>query len=989
MPQRSLLSATDRESLLAIPDDDVELIRLYSFSETDLALIRQRRGDANRFGFAVQLCLLRYPGVALTPRRDVPDVLIRWVARTLWLDADAWPDYATRDVTRRQHRQQLLRYLQLTSFGLSHFRAQLKVLTQVALQTDKGVLLASATLQSLRENHIVVPELRVIDRLCVKAIARANRIVFRKLTSQLSMEQLTQLDQLLTLKPDTSVTWLNWLRQSPLKPSTRTIRDHIDRLQTYQAVQLPANIGQEIHQNRLLKIAREGAQMMPSDLGKFEPERRHATLAALVIEGSSTVTDQIIDLHDRIMIKLLATARHKHQQAFQSQGKAINNKVRLYSAVGHALLNARESGEDPFAAIEQVITWDEFIASVTDADTLARPNSFDFLHLVADQWRTLRRYTPQFLMVLKFEAAPSAQPVLEAIKLLRQMNEANARSVPDDSPTSFVNSRWKSLVFTASGIDRRCYEICALLSLKNALRSGDIWVHGSRQFRNFEDYLIPKASFESLANTDRLPLVIEPDGDRYLTDRLSTLQAQLSIVNQRAKDNDLPDATFSSEGLKLTPQESSVPEQAQQFITRASRLLPRIKITDLLLEVDGWLNFTRHFVHLKTDEIAKDRTRLLTTILADGINLGLVKMAQASPNTTYSQLSWMQAWHIRDETYTAATAELVNAQLTNPFAAHWGDGTTSSSDGQRFRTGHHGADSGQVNPRYGSSPGRLFYTHISDQYSPFSTRVINVGVRDSTYVLDGLLYHESDLRIAEHYTDTAGFTDHVFGLMHLLGFRFAPRIRDLKDTRLYVPSGSDEFSALKSMIGGALNTKSIQTHWPEILRLATSIKQGSVTASLMIRKLSSYPRQNGLAVALRELGRIERSLFILDWLQNTDLRKRVHAGLNKGEARNALARAVFFNRLGEIRDRSFEQQRYRASGLNLITAAIVLWNTVYLERAISYLQKEGETLAGSDLLKHLSPLGWDHINLTGDYVWAQHDSVGTDGFRPLRVDRQD
>ena len=120
--------------------------------------------------------------------------------------------------------------------------------------------------------------------------------------------------------------------------------------------------------------------------------------------------------------------------------------------------------------------------------------------------------------------------------------------------------------------------------------------------------------------------------------------------------------------------------------------------------------------------------------------------------------------------------------------------------------------------------------------------------------------------------------------------------------------------------------KHIRAHWDEILRLAASIKQGTVTASLMLRKLGSYPRQNGLAVALRKLGRIERTLFILDWLQSVELRRRVHAGLNKGEARNSLASAVFFDRLSEIRDRSFEQQRYRASGLNLITAAIVLWS---------------------------------------------------------------
>ena len=362
---------------------------------------------------------------------------------------------------------------------------------------------------------------------------------------------------------------------------------------------------------------------------------------------------------------------------------------------------------------------------------------------------------------------------------------------------------------------------------------------------------------------------------------------------------------------------------------------------------------------------------LLTAILADAINLGLTKMAESCPGATYARLSWLQAWHIRDETYSAALAELVNAQSRQPFAAHWGDGTTSSSDGQRFRTGGGAEAGGHVNPKYGSDPGALFYTHISDQYAPFHTKVINVGVRDATYVLDGLLYHESDLRIEEHYTDTAGFTDHVFALMHLLGFRFAPRIRDLADKRLFVPAGRKNYSSISALIGGRINEKHIRSHWDDVLRLSSSIKQGTVTASLMLRKLGSYPRQNGLAVALKELGKIERSLFTLDWLQNVELRRRVNAGLNKGEARNALARAVFFNRLGEIRDRSFENQRYRASGLNLVVAAIVLWNTVYLEKAVRSLKEHGQPVDDS-LLQHLSPLGWEHINLTGDYVWKQN-----------------
>ena len=157
-----------------------------------------------------------------------------------------------------------------------------------------------------------------------------------------------------------------------------------------------------------------------------------------------------------------------------------------------------------------------------------------------------------------------------------------------------------------------------------------------------------------------------------------------------------------------------------------------------------------------------------------------------------------------------------------------------------------------------------------------------------------------------------------------------------------------------------------------------------LTASLMLRKLGAYPRQNGLALALRELGRLERSLFTLQYLKDVELRRRIHAGLNKGEARNALARAVFFNRLGELRDRTYENQRYRASGLNLVVASIVLWNTVYLERAVKELRERRQVIS-DDLLAHLSPLGWEHINLTGDYVWKPDSGATKRPLRQLRL----
>jgi len=808
-------------------------------------------------------------------------------------------------------------------------------------------------------------------------------MIHAALIGKLNDTHLQGLESLLAVKEESKLTSLSWLRQPAGPARARHLLEHIERLKALQKIDLPVGLETSVHQNRLLKIAREGRQMTPQDLGKFEPNRRYATLIALTLELQATLIDEIIELNDRIIGSLFNRAKRSHQQQFQQSGKEINDTVRLFWRIGEALVQAKQSGADPFAAIERIISWDTFAKSITDAQALSQSEDFDYLHLIGDYYPYVRRYAPDFLEALQLEAAPAARDLFEGVTLLKEMNATNQRKVPDDAPTGFVRKRWQPLVFTDDGISRRFYELCILAELKNSLRSGDIWVRGSRQFKDFNEYLIPADRFAEMKATDNLSLAVTRDCEAYLEDRTMQLAQKLELVNRLAAADKLPDAIIGSSGLRISPLTNAVPAEVDSLMKQAYDLLPHVKITELLLEVDAWTGFTKHFTHVKSGNVAKDRTLLLTAILADAINLGLSKMAESCPGATYQKLSWLQAWHIRDETYSAALAQLVNEQYRHPFATNWGDGTTSSSDGQRFKAGGQAERTGNVNPKYGSEPGVLFYTHISDQYAPFHSKVINVGVRDATYVLDGLLYHESDLRIEEHYTDTAGFTDHVFALMHLLGFRFAPRIRDLAEKKLYVPDGKVKYDAIAPLIGGAINLRHIRNNWDEALRMAASIRHGTVTASLIIRKIGSYPRQNGLAVALRELGKIERTLFTLEWLQDVELRRRVTVGLNKGEAKNALARAVFLNRLGEMRDRSFEHQRYRASGLNLVVAAIILWNTVYLEKAIEALREHGREV-DDKLLRNLSPLGWEHINLTGDYVWKQSKSVERNKFRSLR-----
>ena len=457
MPRRSVLSTAERSSLLAIPEADDELIRQYTFSAADLALIGQRRGDANRLGMAVQMALLRFPGQGLLPEAIVPAAMLRYIGHQLRIDPACWPRYAHREETRREHLLELRSFMGYQTFGLSHYRQTLLAAVDLGLHTDKGMALATSVLDALRQQQVIIPPLNVIERICAEAITRANRQIHAALTDSLTPEHRSRLDKLFARREGSQMTTLAWLRQSPLRPNSPQMLEHIERLKAWRAIDLPAGIERQVHHNRLLKIAREGGQMTPADLAKFEPQRRYATLVALAVEGLATVTDEIIELHERIIGRLFAAARNKHQQQFQASGKAINDKVRLYGRIGQALLEARTSHADAFAAIEAVMPWEDFSASVAEAQKLAQPEDFDFLRHVGDSYSTVRRYAPEFLDVLQLRAAPAAQGVLDAIEVLRLMNLLKVRDVPTDAPIDFVKKRWcwRRLKFDPSKFDRR------------------------------------------------------------------------------------------------------------------------------------------------------------------------------------------------------------------------------------------------------------------------------------------------------------------------------------------------------------------------------------------------------------------------------------------------------------------------------------------------------------------------------------------------------
>ncbi len=452
MPRRELFSPAQRLDLLALPGDEGELIRLFTLSIQDMAMIRQRRGAPNRLGFAIQLCSLRYPGQVIG-QNDIPDTrMLEVVSRQLGLNKELWVDYARRDETRREHLQVIMAVCGYHLFETPEYRAMMNWLLPLALQSDQSMVLGHAVLKELRARRIIIPPLAVIERLCAETATRATRRIYAALTEPLTLSQRRQLDALFLPYENRSFSVLSWLRLPVVATGPRHINSLLARLHKIRALNFAPGIEHAIHRNRLLKLARIAEQTSGQHMKRFEATQRYAHLVALLLETRASLTDEILAMHDRIMGKLFARAKRKHQETFLESAKSINEKMRIFAKVGRVLLDARKTGEDPFSAIEEVIPWETFEASVTGADGIVKPGMDDSLSLIGTSYSQIRRYAPLFLETFEFKAAPAAKPLLQAIHILRHLNATNIREIPEDAPIGFVRKRWESLVLTQVGI---------------------------------------------------------------------------------------------------------------------------------------------------------------------------------------------------------------------------------------------------------------------------------------------------------------------------------------------------------------------------------------------------------------------------------------------------------------------------------------------------------------------------------------------------------
>jgi TnpA family transposase len=828
-----------------------------------------------------------------------------------------------------------------------------------------------------------------LERLVARIRDRTALRLWRLLAQLPTAAQQTKLEALLQVAEGERISPLDRLRRAPTRISGPALVNALQRLEEIRAIGVSTLPLEQIPPNRLQALARYGAAARAQAITRMPLERRLATLVAFTAIFEQIALDDALDLLDLLLTDIIQTA---HTEGKQTRLRTLQDldaaALQLWEAIQIVLdetIEASQVRSQVFAKIPP----EQLGEAAAQVATLTRPPDDNYYPELVDRYLRVRRFLPTLLQTVAFEGTQAGQPILDAVRFLQ---ETASRRHPDmrHAPLAFVPAAWRRLVHPKHEphADRRAYTLCAMASLQESLRRRDVFATGSERWGDPRVKLLHGPQWETMR-----PQVCRALGRQEASEpELRSLAEQLESAYQRTAANFSTNEavrveqvdgrdTLTVTGLDKLDEPPSLLALRDQVQAR----LPRVDLPEVLLEIHARTGFANEFTHISEGaaRVADLPVSICAVLLAEACNIGLEPVVRSDvPALTRSRLSWVQQNYLRAETLTRANACLVDAQATIPLAQRWGGGEVASADGLRFVVPVRTLNAGPNRKYFHADRGVTYYNFTSDQFTGFHAIVIPGTLRDSMYILDGLLEHQTRLQPVEVMTDTAGVSEVVFGLFWLLGYQFSPRLADLGEASFWRIDPQADYGVLNTIARSRVNTKLIARNWDDLLRVAGSLQQGTVSASELLRSILRSRRPSTLARALAALGRIPKTLYMLAYIDDEQYRRRILTQLNRGEGRHSVARAVFHGQRGELRQRYREGQEDQLGALGLVVNAIVLWNTLYMEAALQQIQAGQMPVAAADIAR-LSPLVHRHLNFQGRYSFALAEAIARGALRPL------
>jgi TnpA family transposase len=967
-----------------------QLARYFLLDERDRRIINAHRGDHSRLGFATQLCTARFLGTFLEDLADVPPGVVNYLARQLRIEQMSCFLYYRDSETRWDHAAEIRNHCGFRDFSdpSMQFRLNRWLYALCWTGTDRpGVLFDRATTWLITQK-VLLPAVTTLERHVAKLRSRVEERICRVLNRMADKTTQGRLEALLTVPEGGHQTVLDRLRKGPFRRSAPELVRALQRVEDIRKLGIDLTGSHRLPPGRLQTMARFACTAKAAVIQRLPDSRRLATLVAFVMNLEASALDDALDLLDILITEMFADAERASERTRLRTIKDLDSAAIQLSQVGRLILDDAVPDSELRAIIFGVLKREDLEAALNQVDSIVTPPEDVYYKELQDSFSRVRRFLPSLLRTLRFGSTPAGQPIIDALNHLAEI-EQHGRAKAGDAPVQIVTRGWRRYVFDQDGFDRKAYVFCCLDRVRSALRRRDVFVAPSIRYADARIGLLNECAWHKARTTIARSLGQSLSATETLEKLSRQLDATYRTVARNLPSNSLArveDVDGKPELVVTAIDKEEEPDSLTKLREEVNARLPRVDLPEILLEIAARTNFTSKFTHVSERESRMNdlATSLSACLIAEACNIGPEPLIRSDiPALRRARLSWVSQNFIRNETLTETNSCLVAEQNRIPLVRKWGGGEVASADGLRFvvpvRTLHAGP-----NPKYfGYEHGATYYNLVSNQFTGLNAIVVPGTLRDSLSLLAVVLEQQTELQPTEIMTDTGAYTDVIFGLFWLLGYRFSPRIADIGGARYWRMDADADYGILNGVARHKINSKLIEDNWDDALRLAGSLKMGVVQATAVMRTLQISDRPTKLAQAIAELGRIDKTIHALTFIDDESKRRRTLVQLNRHEDRHKLARAVFHGRRGELRQRYREGQEDQLGALGLVVNIIILWNTLYINAALERLQAEGYPIQPDDVAR-LSPLVFEHINVLGRYAFSVPDAVGRGELRPLR-----
>lgn len=977
------------------------LSQRYHPSENELVLSQILHNPLHRLGFLVQLKLFQRLGYFISPI-DCPDQIIehiRKVAGIIWVPKPSdWKRY-DKSGTRQRHLAMIRSHIGVKPFSSAE-RSWLKNVAYCAAQTKETVTdIINVMLEELAHHCFEFPGLTVLEKLARTVRRQVNDAYYRQICQSLSQSTKSKLDQL--WQSNSAGVYSHWqqLKREPRKPTNKEVRSYLQHVEWLRDLesQMPTLA---IPVAKFQQFMLEARALDAQEMRDLTSNKRYALAVILIRSQHGKALDDVAELFIKQVRDLENSAQQSLQQYILQKQKQADELISNFRDVVLAL-EEPGNASSRIAHIEQLLLPDKETVIAKCDEHLAYADN-NYLPFMVRPYGSKRSLLFNCLSILTLKSTSSDKTTERLINCLlslrnNRQEHINKQYLLDQfngaKATRWISSVWKKLVLIHAETEdevvvlhRKFLELCIMVHIKQELMSIDLFVAQSEQYKDYREGMVDADTYARelpvYAQQVGLPLTDPTLFIAELKQKLKTLAQQ---VDGRFPEN--PHAAIHEGKLSLKRASTARPSAAIQRIDDAiTEQLETTSIVDILVDAEHWLGLSDLFYPLSGNQsrLEDHAQRFVTTLFCYGCNLGPTQTARSIKGISPKQVAWLNLKQVTEDRLDKALTKVINAYNKFELPTFWGSGKHASVDGSKWDLNEQNLMS-EYHIRYGGYGG-IGYYHVSDTYIALYCRFISCGSYEGHYLLDGLMKNTSDITPEFLHGDTQSQSYPVFGLSYLLGIGLMPRIRNIQDLNLFRADNECKYQNIDRLFNGSIDFTLIENLLPDMLKLILSIKLGKMPASLLLRRLNTYSRKNKLYFAFRELGKVIRTLFLLNYIDNYELRQVIQAETNKSEEFNNFVKWFFFGGDGIIAENIRHEQSKVVKYNQLVANMVILYNADKMTCILRALADQGIDLT-PDRLAGLSPYRTAHINRFGDYLLDMDRSYSPLNFA-MKIDAQ-